>query len=294
MLKLIDIFKNRDNAEYYGILDETTNIINYVTYYDLQKKYHDTPLDIEGVKHTNLNSIGLKIVLSDKFKVLLDKNKEYKLYGIKPCVDYYKLEDYVVKNIPFGYRILKDNILYTYQNSSRMGLCWRACLFPLYTFDKTVVKVEKMILGHPVLDFSYFFVDTEPCKVDIPTTFYSKANNLSLDFTNLDFKGIQDISYFLSGFPFDVELPNFNIDDVLYCKNAFYSIDSDRDFQVIDISNCNAEPFILFDDDVFIRGSFVQLFLIGNSKWLLNRLSAVEATTLGSYTRKICFNEKTF
>ncbi len=285
MPKLIDIFKGVDKTEYFGILDEETNNIVYVTSYDLQKKYCDKPLDIEGVKHTNLNSIGYKLVLSDKAKVLQDKNKIYKEYAIKSCIDYYKLQNYVLKNIPIGYRIIKDGIVYTYQKSSRMGLCWQAHLFAPYFANGVIIEIEKNLLGYPVRDLNHFFESSVACRDDSFVHFYDDLDDLVIDLSNLDLKDIQDISYFLSGMSHEVYFGKFDMTSVLYCDNAFQTTGKIKDgFQILDFSDCVDEPFLTLNDtDVFKRNAVVQVIVLRKNSWLEKQLIDIEATDLGTF-----------
>lgn len=299
MLELIDVFQDGGN-EYYGILDGETNMLVYVTYYDLQKKYHNNPITIEGVKYTNLNSVGLKLTHNLKSKLYNPSNRLFTEWLIKPFVEYDVIKDYTIKKMPYGYRILKGSVIYTFQNSSRMGICWRAHLcFPMLKND-FVIRVEKTLLGYPVLDLSNFFEEkafSGKAKINIDEVklnkwkqaYLNKALKVQqsglLDFSQLDFTGVQDITDFLKYYGFDISLPHFDLNDVRYCSRAFCNdLDIDNAFQVIDLSNCTTIPFVLSDEDVFIRRPLVQLFLISNNEWLLNKLNSIEAINLGFYT----------
>lgn len=291
MLKLFDVFYDESGKEFYGILDTDTNMLDYVTYFDLQKKCSSSAIDIAGIKYTNLNSVGLKITNDVESKLKHTNNKFVKEYAIKPYLNYETIDEFSIRKIPVGYRILKDNIIYTFQHSARMGACWRAHIFCPVIDELPYVCLEKTLLGFDVLDVSNFFEENTYKGASISQKDKYKAfcqkqyQKYMLDFTEFDFSGIQNIENFLTGYPFDIALPRFDLTDVHYCNSAFVTdLTSTEGFQIIDISQCETSPFILDDTDFIQRKRLVQLFLICDNSWLINKLQEVEAVRLHDYT----------
>ena len=218
MLKIVDVFCSKANLEEnIGVLDTDTNKIKYYTHYEIQKNYSKLFLNLQGCEYTHSSDTGKKFMYNSVQDISYESNLCAK-YGVPECIDYNKIQSYALENIPVGLRIVKNNIVYSYQNSAKLGMCWHAHLFvPSYKSEGSII-LEKVLFNKPVVDCSYFFIDPL-IKESYKNKWLTKLSKLSVNLDSFCLDNIKDLSYFGYGLKHDIIGLTGDISQLFYVHN---------------------------------------------------------------------------
>lgn len=296
MLKLIDVYEYYDiydalnTRTYYGLLDTELDTLTYVTFFDLQKYCYNTEIEIDGVTYRNLNSVGKDITVSNT-ELVRAKGRLFRLFNDK-IADYNKLRKYKLGKLPPYYKVVKDNLIFSFMYSQKKGFCWHVELFPCKLRDNDSIHIPKTLLGYPVKDATCFFSTTLTWKTETSrynAFLFCNEKAPTLDFSKCDFSFIEDFSGFFSGLYTSLTLHNLNFSSMLYCDDFLSSarctenIDS-RGFQILDLSFSSNPSFILADSKVVYPAEGVLLVLVNKNSWLTTYLQNSTALDLGTFT----------